>query len=255
MDNNHVLSLLGLSLRGGHLVVGEEPVEGAVRARDARVLLLAGDAAANTRRRVEHFAALGQCLWLQVPFTKEELGRAVGRTSAAILALTDIGLAHAVVLRLAQADAAYADAADKLELKARRAAERKAEQTAHEKNLRAGKRKAAPAVAPATPEPVQPPAPPSPRPYAPRSGASAQRSGARPAGGRYGSRSDGDRPAGGGFGRRNDGDRPASASRFGAPGKSRLSKDKRPKPKAQVNPYAHSRPVKKGKGSFRKKDS
>ena len=38
-SNDRVLSLLGLSLRGGNLVVGEEPVDAAARAKDARLLL------------------------------------------------------------------------------------------------------------------------------------------------------------------------------------------------------------------------
>ena len=75
MDRLNILSLLGLSLRGGRLAVGEEPVEAVARARDARVLLLAADAAEGTRRRCEHFAQAGDCLWLQLPFTKAELGR------------------------------------------------------------------------------------------------------------------------------------------------------------------------------------
>ena len=141
MDRHNILSLLGLALRGGRLVAGEEPVEGAARAKDARVLLLAADAADNTRRRCEHFAQAGNCLWLRLPFTKAELGRAVGRTSVAIVAVTDIGLANAVVHRLAELDPVkYDEAAAKLELKAKRAAERKAELLAHEKNLRRGKR-------------------------------------------------------------------------------------------------------------------
>ena len=147
MDSHNILSLLGLALRGGNLAVGEEPVEAVARARDARVLLLASDAAPNTRRRTEHFAQAGQCLWLQLPFTKAELGKAVGRSSAAIVAVTDIGLANAVVRRLADLDPErYEEAAAKLELKAKRAAERRAEQQAHEKNIRTGKRKAKKAV-------------------------------------------------------------------------------------------------------------
>ena len=50
MDSHKILSLLGLALRGNHLAVGEEPVEAAARAKDARLLLLASDAADNTRR-------------------------------------------------------------------------------------------------------------------------------------------------------------------------------------------------------------
>ena len=84
MDRHNILSLLGLSLRGGRLAVGEEPVEAVARARDARVLLLASDAADNTRRRCQHFAQAGDCLWLQLPFTKAELGQAVGRRAAAM---------------------------------------------------------------------------------------------------------------------------------------------------------------------------
>ena len=126
MDSHNILSLLGLALRGGRLVMGEEPVEAVARARDARVLLLASDAADNTRRRVEHFAEAGACLWLRVPFTKAELGRQFGRTSVAVAAVTDVGLASAVVNKLAALDPeAYGEAAQKLELKAKRAAERR----------------------------------------------------------------------------------------------------------------------------------
>ena len=79
------------------MAVGEEPVEAVARARDARVLLLAADAAEGTRRRCEHFAQAGDCLWLQLPFTKAELGRALGRTAVAIAAVTDVGLAAALL--------------------------------------------------------------------------------------------------------------------------------------------------------------
>ena len=208
MDNNAVLSLLGLALRGGRLTVGEEPVEAVVRARDARLLLLASDAADNTLRRVKYFAQAGQCLWLRIPFTKDELGRAVGRSSAAIAAVTDIGLANAVVQRLAQLDPVkYDEAAARLEQKVKRAAERKAEQLAREKNARANKRK------PKKEEPE--------KPVSRKEPSVAQE----------------ERPK-----------RPASC-------KSRPTKENRPKPRAKSNPYAHSRPVKKGKGSFRKKEN
>lgn len=208
MDSrDNILSLLGLALRGGRLVMGEEPVEGVARARDARVLLLASDAADNTRRRIEHFADEGQCMWLRVPFTKEELGRALGRTSVAVAAITDIGLAAAVARRLAELDPArYEESAARLDVKAQRAAERRAEQLAHEKNLRQGKKRV---------KKVPPPEE-APPPKTVRSRIAGSPSGSQP--------------------------------------KSRPSKGNRPKPRAKPNPYAHSRPVKKGKGSFRKKE-
>ena len=81
--SKELLSTLGLCKRAGMLEAGEEPVESAARARDVRLLLLAQDAAENTARRAEHFAQMGQCILVSVPFTKEELGRAVGRESCA----------------------------------------------------------------------------------------------------------------------------------------------------------------------------
>lgn len=215
MDSNGILSLLGLALRGSNLAVGEEPVDAVCRARDARVLLMASDAADNTCRRVKHFAEAGQCLWLRIPFTKAELGRAVGRSAAAIVAVTDIGLANAVVHKLAQLDPVkYDEAAARLELKAQRASQRRAEQKAHEKNVRTGKHKARQTVPPASStgekQERRPAAESSPAAHKVRS--TAERRASRP------------------------------------------SKENRPKPRAKTNPYAHSRPVKKGKGSFRKKE-
>lgn len=238
-SNDRVLSLLGLSLRGGNLAVGEEPVDAAARAKDARLLLLAADSADNTRRRCEHMALAGNCLWVRLPCTKEQMGRALGRNSVALAAVTDIGLASALAKLLAELDPEqYSDTAARMTEKARRAAERKAEQAAHEKNRRLGRRK-----------------PPQPAPRPPE----AEREKRRPA---AWDRRSCDRPSW---------DRPPSqrrtAGRRASPGgssagkegawapkrDSRPSRDKRPKPKGQARPYAHSRPVKKGKGSFRKK--
>ena len=210
MNSNGILSLLGLALRGGNLAVGEEPVEAVARARDARVLLVASDAADNTYRRVKHFADAGQCIWLRIPFTKAELGQAVGRSAAAVVAVTDIGLANAVVRKLAQLDPVkYDEAASRLELKAKRAAERKAEQLAHEKNVRTGK--------------VKPKKKEEPEAKAPKKETAATEA--------------------------------PKTKRPSFSGKSRPTKENRPKPRANSNPYAHSRPVKKGKGSFRKKEN
>ena len=126
-EQNRVLSLLGLALRGGRLAVGEEPSALAAKAGQARLLLTASDAAGNTLRRTEHLAEEGHCLWLRLPFTKAELGGALGRGSAAIAALTDTGLAAAVAERLAQLEPErYGEAAARMDLKRRRAKERQA---------------------------------------------------------------------------------------------------------------------------------
>lgn len=127
--NNNLLGMLGLAKRGGMMTAGERGVADEVRVKNARLLLLAADAADNTARRIWHFAKAGTCLWIRVPFTKAELGRATGCGSCAILAITDIRFAAAVAHRLAEMDAAhYGSTAQKLDVKAKRAAERKTEQ-------------------------------------------------------------------------------------------------------------------------------
>ena len=140
---NKVLGLLGLAKKAGALEVGEEPTGAAARARDARLLLIAFDAADNSHRRLKHFADAGACLYAVLPCAKDELGGALGRTSCAMVAVTDVGFAEAVAKKLAEDDPErYGELAAKLQVKAQRAAERRRELERHEKNVRTGKKKA-----------------------------------------------------------------------------------------------------------------
>ena len=142
---NKVLGLLGLAKKAGQLEVGEEPTGAAARAKDARLLLIASDAADNSYRRLRHFADAGACLYAKLPCTKDELGSALGRTACAMVAVTDVGFAEAVAKKLAEDNAeAYGEIAEKLSVKAQRAAERRKEMEQHEKNVRTGKKKASP---------------------------------------------------------------------------------------------------------------
>ena len=119
------LSMIGLALRAGKLEAGEDPAGDACRERRCRLLLTAHDASENTLRRAEHFAELGQCLTLELPYSKAELGSALGRGSCAVAAVTDLGLALAVVEKLGDPQR-YGAIAEKLQIKKERAAQRKA---------------------------------------------------------------------------------------------------------------------------------
>lgn len=234
-----ILSMIGICRKAGRIEAGEEPVDAAVRARDARLLLLAADAADNTARRCAHFAEVGQCLWLRIPESKYELGRALGRGSCAVLAITDTGLALAVAQRLAEHDPAkYDEAVAKLQVKAQRARERQEEQLRHEKNLRQGKRREK--SPPPPPEegrtsPGKRPGGPGKGPGGPRKGPDGPRKGP----GRPGA---GPRKGPGGAGRG-----PGKGPDDRGPGYRPSKKERR---HAEVNArYAHARPVKRGKGS------
>ena len=142
MSNDPVLHLLGLARKAGRLELGEEPVGAVCRAKQAKLVLLAADAASNTYRRAAHFGEAGNVLWLELPFTKAELGLALGRGSCAMLALTDVGFASSLVQKLSARDPAkYGPAAQQLKTKADRALQRQREKRQHEKNLREGKKK------------------------------------------------------------------------------------------------------------------
>ena len=133
----HILSMLGLALKAGRVEVGEEPVGAAARAKKARVIFVAQDAAPSSVRRAQSFARTGSTLCVTLPADKDALGRSLGRSSVAMCAVTDIGFAESLVKKLAALDGgAYQEAADTLAVKARRARERKEERLQHEKNHR-----------------------------------------------------------------------------------------------------------------------
>lgn len=141
MSHDPILHLLGLAKKAGRLELGEEPVGAACRARQAKLVLLATDAAPNTRRRAAHFGEAGNVLWLELPFEKSELGSVLGRSSCAMLALTDAGFGAAVAEKLAARDPdKYGPAARQLRTKADRVLQRQKEQRQHEKNLQRGKK-------------------------------------------------------------------------------------------------------------------
>lgn len=201
----HILSMIGLAKKAGRVEIGEEPVGAVARAKHARLILLAQDAGGSSVRRAYSFAESGSCLCLTIPCNKDQLGGCVGRTSVAMLAITDIGFAQAIGKKLAKLDPQHFEAAAQaLEVKAKRAAQRKAEQLQHEKNVHNGKKKKA-VPAPKQAEEEKKPA-------------------ARPA------RSEGDH------------------KRSRRPGRGERRRVPEEKPR-----FAGSRPVKKGKGSVKKK--
>lgn len=125
-----VLSLLGLALRAGRLEAGDEAAGEACRETRCRLLLTAAGAGESALRRASRWAEEGKCLLLPLPFSKEELGGALGRGACAMAAVTDLGLARAVADKLAQRDPErYAGAAERLRIKAERAAQRRERNT------------------------------------------------------------------------------------------------------------------------------
>ncbi len=143
-----VLNTIGLARRSGSLAVGEEPVEEACRGRKARLVLLAADAAENTARKAARLAGESRVPLLILPQSKSELGFALGRSTCAMAALTDAGLAASVAGRLARTDPErYGAAAEELARTAERFQRRKRAKAREKKQAQAGRKPAAAAKA------------------------------------------------------------------------------------------------------------
>ena len=137
---NKTRNYLGLARRGGLAELGEEPVGAIARTGKAYVILVAGDASDHTWRRAKSYAAGTDQQCIRLKCTMDEMGLAVGRTSLAIAAITDVQLALALVTALGEPEA-YKDALEVLTAKAAKAKKRAAEAKAHKRNVRMGKKK------------------------------------------------------------------------------------------------------------------
>ena len=137
--DNRALNYLALAKKGRLVELGEEPVGAITRAIKGRLVIVASDASDHTWRRAKSFVAGTEQQCIRVPFTKEELGFVVGRTSLAIAAFTDAALALAFVKALPDPEK-FKAVAEALDIKAQKLRQRKEEAKAHQRNVRKGKK-------------------------------------------------------------------------------------------------------------------
>ena len=141
MDNRQrALNYLGLARRGNNIAIGEEPVGIACRGNHGRLLILAKDAADHTFRRARSFTQNGKPPMIRTPFTKDELGDALGCNACAMAVFTDVALALAFVQALDEKEE-YTQLIAALQTQVERVKKRRAEEKAHQKNVRQGKKK------------------------------------------------------------------------------------------------------------------
>lgn len=99
MNQNKVLSLLGLAMRGRNLVSGEFQTLEAIKKGSAMLVIVAEDASDNTKKLFTD-----KCSFYEVPVTcfgtKQELGRAIGKDLRSSVGVCDAGLADAIFKQL-----------------------------------------------------------------------------------------------------------------------------------------------------------
>ena len=135
---DRALNYLSLGRKAGMIELGEEPVGAAARAGKAKLVAVAQDAGDHTWRRAKSFVAGTDQVCVRLPYTKDQMGQATGRTSLAIGAFTDVAMAVAFLKALPQPPA---DALELLQEKADKQKKLKKEAQAHKKNVRFGKKK------------------------------------------------------------------------------------------------------------------
>ena len=136
---DRALNYMGLARKAGLIELGEEPVGAVARARKARLVVVAQDATDHTWRRAKSFVAGSVQICLKVPYSKDQLGQAIGRSELALAAFTDPALALAFVKALANPEK-YAAALESLDRRTKRIHQRQNEAKAHLRNKQRGKK-------------------------------------------------------------------------------------------------------------------
>ncbi len=132
------LNYMALARKAGLIELGEEPVGAAARAQKARLVIVAEDASGHTWRRAQSFVAGTQQQCIRVPYTKDDMGQAIGRSALAIAAFTDAALAQAFVKALNQPES-YRAVLESLDKRTQRIRQHQQEEKAHQRNKRLGR--------------------------------------------------------------------------------------------------------------------
>ena len=134
------LNYLALARKAGLAELGEEPVGAITRALKGHLVLVAQDASDHTWRRARSFVAGTDQQCVRLPYTKAEVGFAIGRQELAIAAITDAGMALSIVESLGQPEK-HMEVIEVLTAKKQKALQRQKEAKAHARNVRKGKKK------------------------------------------------------------------------------------------------------------------
>lgn len=95
-SERRLLGLIGLGVRARNAVVGVEQVRVAARRGTLKVAVVAPDASANSRKKVEPLLAALRIRTVQGP-AAADLGAAVGRESTAVVGITSAALARGML--------------------------------------------------------------------------------------------------------------------------------------------------------------
>ncbi|NBG87611.1 L7Ae/L30e/S12e/Gadd45 family ribosomal protein [Isachenkonia alkalipeptolytica] len=86
--NPKVLGLLGLAMRAGQVVSGEEGVLAAIKSQKVQLVLIAEDASQGTKKKFTDKSSYRD-IPHRILFEKEVLGHAIGKKTRAVIGIVD----------------------------------------------------------------------------------------------------------------------------------------------------------------------
>lgn len=95
MNEQKIMNLLSMAQRAGRVASGDFAVTKAVQGNKSYLLIVAGDASAETRKRYEQIAAQAKIRIIYLG-DREQLGHCIGKDFRAVAAVMDAGFANAI---------------------------------------------------------------------------------------------------------------------------------------------------------------
>ena len=83
---NKILSLLGIVLRSGNLVSGDDTTLSDLKKGKIKLIIIANDASENTKKLFKDKSEYRDVPYI-IDFTKEELGKSIGKSGRAVIGI------------------------------------------------------------------------------------------------------------------------------------------------------------------------
>lgn len=99
MNQQKLMSILGLAQKAGKVVSGDFAVQGAIKSGKAKLLIIAADASESTKKEYQYLAA-SRNIESYCFLSKEQLGGAIGKALRAAVVITDEGFTKPIILTL-----------------------------------------------------------------------------------------------------------------------------------------------------------
>lgn len=100
--NDKFLSMTGLCKKAGKIVIGTDRVKSTVKNSKVYLVIMASDTAANTKKDIIGFCRNFKVNYIEVDYTKEKIGNALGFAEVAFYAVTNKNFTKAIenILRM-----------------------------------------------------------------------------------------------------------------------------------------------------------